>query len=446
MLRGVGVLVLLMSATVASADDLSRAEQLAWNKQFAEAEALYRMLPPSRRAQLGLARVVLWRGRYAEAVDRFNELLRANASDTDALEGRATAAYWSGDYRSAARDFRRVLELDAKREFARTSLSEIASTARPSQRIEFGGVRDDQPLDIKRAEVSATLFSDPLTRWTVVLGGAHFDGEVRGTRDAELFRVENETRWRDFTFGAAAGAFDGDFIGHAGVRWKQLALRIDRQAEVASATAIRNRAFSTTTTLRWSRERNWIAAIEGSHRAYSDDNSGYAVVAYAVAPVWESGGKPPHSTWTLWAGGSAAARDTDESRFNVTSVSSTLEDGFFRYRYRGEYDPYWTPDDLREARAVIALERSFSRGHVKLHADAGLARDRGRAFGPDTGSGPFPPQIFTFAFARDYNPYRFGVAADVALAHGFRIEAGAERSVTVDYRSTSFHAALVRRR
>lgn len=434
-MRRILVLVLVWCAATASADDLSRAEQLAWNKQFADAEALYRTLPPSRRAQLGLARVVMWQGRYAEAISLFNEL-----NDVDALEGRATAEYWSGDYRGAARDFGLVLKLDPKREFARTSLTEIAATARPSQRIEFGGVRDDQPLDVNRAEVSATLFSDPLTRWTVAIGGAQFDGGVRGTRDAEYVRVENETRWREFVFGAAAGAFDGDFVGNASVRWKQLALRVERQEELASATAIRNSAFSTTTTLRWSRERDWIAAVEASHRSYSDDNSGYAFVAYGVAPVLK------RESWTAWAGGSVAARDTDQSRFNATSVSSTLENGAFRYRYRGEYDPYWTPDDLREARAVFAVERSFSRAHLKLHADAGVARDRGRAFGPDLGSGPFPPQIFTFAFDRSYNPYRFGLIGDVALAHGFRIEAGAERSVTVDYRSTTFHAALVRRR
>ena len=112
-MRGVvAVLVMLIAATAARADELDRAERLAWNKQFAESEALYRTIiakQPSRRATVGLARVVMWQGRYDEAIGRFDELLRANARDVDALEGRATAAYWSGDFRSAARDFRRLL-------------------------------------------------------------------------------------------------------------------------------------------------------------------------------------------------------------------------------------------------------------------------------------------------------------------------------------------------
>src|SRR5687768_15283203 len=149
--------------------DLNTAERLAWEKRFAESEALYRQIlasdPESTNARLGLARVVMWQGRYAEAVAMFDDL-----EGIEALEGRATAEYWSGDLRSAARDFRRVLAIDPNREFARTSLREIESTARPSQRITIGAVHDDQPLDAMRAEVAATFFSDPLTRWSVIGG------------------------------------------------------------------------------------------------------------------------------------------------------------------------------------------------------------------------------------------------------------------------------------
>lgn len=427
-------------ALLLAANDLDRAEQLAWSRQFAEAEAIYRAAPPSRRARLGLARVVMWQGRYAEAIPLFESLLKTNARDVDALEGRATAAYWSGDYRRAARDFRRVLELDPKRDAARTSLSEIAATMRPSQRIVFAGQRDDQPLDVNRGEIAATFYSDPLTRWTVATGAMQLDTERRGSRGLEHVRVEGETQWRGLGFSGAAGVLGGGFVGHASVQRQSLTLRVERQAELASATGIRANAFSTSTTVRWHRERpSLIAAAEASHRIYSDNNRGHALIAYAVAPM-------KRGAWTLWGGGSVAARDTEESRFHATAVSSTREQDFFRYQYRGEYDPYWTPDDLFEARAVVAVERELPRGRVKLHADAGVARDKGRAFGPGEGSGPFPPEILTFAFDRDYHPYRFGVSTDVALAGAFRIEAGVERSVTVDYRSTSFHAALVRRR
>lgn len=435
------LLALLLASS--SFADLRTAEQLAWDKRFAESEALYRQLlagdPRSREARLGLARVVMWQGRYAEAIELFAQL-----DGVEALEGKATAGYWSGDLRSAARDFRRVLAIDPNRESARSSLAEIASTARPSQRISVSGMQDDQPLDAMRAEVASTFFSDPLTRWSAIGGTYQLDAGRIGETSGRYAAVENETRLGHFTFGGSLGVFefpDGVRrpVGSVSVRHRNLTLRVDRREELASATSLRTHAASTTATLRWSHDGRWIGAAEVSRRRYFDGNHGYAAIAYAVAPVVQR-------TWTLWAGASAAARDTEESRFRMTAVSSTRDQGFFRYQYRGEYDPYWTPDGLLEGRLVLALERRSARGGVKLHADGGYARDRGRAFGPDAGPGPFPASTFTFTFDRTYHPWRAGIAGDFALAPHWRIEAGVERAVTVDYRSTSVHAALVRRR
>ena len=436
-------LLLILLATSAFAADLRTAERLAWDKRFAESEAMYRDLlakdPQSHAARLGLARVVMWQGRYREAIGRFAEL-----EGVDALEGRATAEYWSGSSRGAARHFREVLALDPKREFARTSLREIEASTRPSQRVTIDSVHDDQPLDAIRAEVSASFFSDPLTQWSVIGGADHLDAARRGESNGQYALLENETRFAHITLGGSLGVFtfpDGVRrpIGGMRVRHRALELRIEHRQEIASATSLQTHASSTTTTLRWSHDKDWIAAAELIHKRYFDDNEGRAFVAYAVVP-WKRG------AWTWWSGGSMSARDTDESRFRLTAVSSTLAQGFFRYRYRGEYDPYWSPDHLLEARVVAAVERRMPRGSVKLHADAGYARDRGRAFGPDAGPTPLPSTTFAFAFDRAYHPWRAGISADVSLAPHWRIEAGVERGVTVDYRSTTVHAALVRRR
>lgn len=439
------LLPLLLGLTLsAAADELQRANELAWGKRFAEAEAVYRAIlerePRRGEAKLGLAWVVMWQGRYAEAVALFGEL-----EGIEAAEGRATALYWSGDLRAAAREFRRVLALDPGRETARRALGEIASTALPSQRIMVSGSEDDQPLDVLRGEVAATFFSDPQTRWTAIVGRYDLDARRFGrSAGGEYVSIANETTFRGMTAGASVGVFtwpDGVRrpVGGASLRRRALTLSIERRPELASATAITTHAASTTAALRWDYNRNAIAAAEVSHRRYSDGNDGRAAVAYAVFPL-------RRNAWTFWSGASAAARDTEESRFDITAISSTLEGGAFRYRYRGEYDPYWTPDNLVEARAVVALERQLKRGNVKLHADGGWARDRGRAFGPDFGSTPFPAATFAVAFARTYRPWRAGIAANVDLARAWRIEAGVERSATVDYRVTSFHAGLVRRR
>jgi hypothetical protein len=432
--------LLVCAAFAARADDLQRANELAWAKRFAEAEALYRSLPPSPAATLGLARVVLWQGRYGEAIALF-----ARLEGADALEGQAQAQYWSGDLRGAARSFRRLLALDPNRGGARQSLDEILATARPSQRITIDGAHDDQPLDFIRAEAAATFFSDPQTRWTVSAGRYAMTAE-RVARDADghFASIAGEATWRGFTTGATLGVFtfpDGvhQAIGGASVRRRSLTLRLERRPELTSATSLTTHAASTTTALRWDHDGRWRGAAEVLHRSYYDGNDGRAATAWGVVPL-------RRNPWTLWGGASVAARDTGESRFHVTSTSSTREQTDFRYTYRGEYDPYWTPDDLLEARAVVAVERRMSRGTLKLQADGGWARDRGRTFGPDVGPTPFPDGTFAFAFVRTYHPWRAGLTADLALIGDFRVEAGVERSVTVDYRSNSFYAALVRRR
>ncbi|HEX8407839.1 MAG TPA: tetratricopeptide repeat protein [Thermoanaerobaculia bacterium] len=403
--------VLVAVAFAATADDLQRADELAWAKEFAAAEALYRQIlakqPQSGAAKLGLARVVMWQGRYPEAIRLFAQL-----DSVDALEGRATALYWSGDLRGAARGFREVLERDASRDFARTSLAEIASTALPSQRVSVEGSTDDQPLDAIRSEIAATFFSDPQSRWTATVGAWRAGPRPAvppapgrpggGDRSGEYASVSNETTWRGLTAGGSLGVFTWPNgvrrpIGSASVRYRQVTVSIVRRPELATATSLRTHPASTTTSLRWDYSRNVIAAAEVSHRRYFDGNEGSGAYAYAIVPL-------RRNAWTFWSGASVAARDTDESRFTEAGV----------------YDPYWTPDNLVEARAVFALERRF----LKVHADAGRARDRGLS----------------------YHPWRAGLTANVDLARGFRIEAGIERSSTVDYRSTSFHAALVRRR
>jgi len=444
------LLTVLILSTAAHADeaDLRTAEKLAWEKRFAESEVVYRRIltsePQSQTARLGLARVVMWQARYAEAIARFRELEGAEAPvGIEALEGRATAEYWSGDLRAAARDFRRVLAMGPEREFSRTSLRDIEANARPSQRMTVDAADDDQPLDVVRAEAASTFFSDPLTRWSIVGGTYRLDAGRIGQTDGQYVTIENETGVGRFTFGGSAGLFtfpDGVRrpIGSVSARWRAFIVRVDHRQEMDSAPSLRTHASATTTTLRWSHDRNWLGAAEISDRRYFDDNHGRAVIAYAVAPL-------RRGLWTFWGGASAAAGNTEESRFRMTAVSSTGEQGFFRYQYRGEYDPYWSPDDLLEGRLVMAIERRGARGEVKVHADAGYARDRGRAFGPDRGPGPFPATTFTFAFDRTFHPWRAGITAGFTPAPRWRIEAGIEHSVTVDYRSTSLHAALVRR-
>ena len=389
-MKRAAILLLFSLALPLFGDTLQRANELAWAKRFSEAEAIYRRLPPSPRQQLGLARVVMWQGRYAEAIALFDRL-----EGVDALEGKAQAQYWSGDWRAAAGNFRRVLQLDPRREDSRRSLNEILAAARPSQRVTVGGVTDDQPLDLIRTEIAANLFSDPQTRWTVAIG--RYAGDASG----RFASIANETTIRGLVVNGSLGVFtwpDGvrGPVGSASVRRGTLSARVERVPEIATVTSFDTHVASTLTALRWETSRRWLAAAEVNRRSYSDDNEGWTALAYAMAPL-------QRNEWTFWAGGAFTARDTEESRF-----------------FDGRYDPYWTPQDLVEARAVVAIQR----GPVKLHADGGWARDWGRR----------------------YRPWRAGLTANAPLARDFRIEGSIERSVTVDYRATTFYVSLVRRR
>ena len=434
------------AAAAAPADDLERARQLAWSKDFAASEALYLQIlerdPGSRDAQLGLARVILWQGRYDEAIRRFTAI---QPQDADTLEGRALASYWRGDLRTAARTFEQVLARDANREQSRQSLAEIQALARPEQRMTVRFIEDDQPLDRLHVEAEATHFSDPLTRWSVLAGGYAMDAGRVGQSEGGFVVVGNQTSWRGIELRGGLGLFtypDGVRrpIGHLGLRRGSLELRIEQQEALASASSLRTHASALTTTLRWSRERNWISALEVSHRSWFDENETVAAVAYGVAPLVKRGGL------TVWGGASLAARDSSEPRFDIAAVSSSREGEGFRYTWRGEYDPYWAPREQFEALLVAAVEYRRDRGGVKLHADAGVAQDQGRAFGPDTGTTPLPTSSYAFEFDRRYDPHRFGITLDREIVAGYRLEAAAERSATVDYHSTSFYVSLVRRR
>jgi hypothetical protein len=442
----IGALACAGAASAASiADDLHAAEEMAWAKRFAESEALYRSIleraPRSVPAMLGLARVVMWQLRYAESIALFDAIQPPTA---ESLEGRATAEYWSGNLRAASRGFRRVLAMSPDSESARRSLAEIGSLAVPSQRVSFDRAHDDQPLSAVRGEVAATFYSDPQTQWTVAASTYSLEAEHVGDSSGESVSVANETVFGRFAIAGNAGVLafpDGVRrpIGGASLRYGSFLVSVNRREELATATAIRTHAASTSATLRWSHDRDWIAAAEVTTRRYFDGNTGQSALVYAVAPL-------RRGNVIFWGGASAAFRDTEESRFRMTSMSGSRDAGFFRYQYRGEYDPYWTPDNLVEGRLVGALESRLGSLGLKVHGDAGYARDRGRAFGPDAGPASLPASTFTFAFDRAYRPWRAGITLDWVLTPSLRLEAGAERSSTVDYRSNTIHVALVRRR
>jgi tetratricopeptide (TPR) repeat protein len=420
---------------------LEQAQQLAWQKQFAAAEKLYRQAlqsdPASRAARFGLAQVLLWEGDYREARTMFRSIAGA-----DAAEGAATAAYWQGDFRTAAREFAALPD----RDFARRSLAEIRSASDGNERIDFDGVDDNQPYRAWRSSATASMFSDPLTRWDVTAGGYSIRNITRGETRTEPFAMVSNAYvlpWQRLTITSSIGALrfpDSSTrpIGSLTASWNRaanaLAITADHRELLTNASAIDTHASVTRFAASWTRYKphDWLAGFEAGHNRYFDGNSGDYAQGYFLWPFAKN----------FFAGASAAVRNSRETTFFLDSESSTLTGNFYTYSYRGAYRAYWTPIDFREARAIVAFATSM----LKVQVEGGIGSDRARAFGPPSGLSLIPSNIFVFDFRRTFHPWRADVSWSAPIAPSYRVQVDVERSVTVFYAANGIRASLVRHR
>lgn len=441
-------IAVLLTAPAVIADesaDLQRAQKLAWDKQFSAAERVYRDVlersPQSREAALGLARVLLWEGRYRDARRRFIAL--------GDREGAATAAYWQGDYRTAAREFRSL----PGNSFARESLAAIEQNARGTDRVAATWLDDDQPFQALRVAGSSSFFSDALTRWDAEAGWASLAApRLDDRRTTPFATLANETvlPWQRLTIRSSAGIQrypdrSMRFIGELSGRWRvwkatTLSATVARRELLATTTSLASHPFVTTRSIQWLRslDRSWIAGAElGSHR-YFDSNRGRYAQGYLLLPLrWSA------APAALYAGASAAFRDTAGDRFYLEAVSgSRTAAGGFSFAYRGAYTPYWTPRHQREVRAIALI--TFA--HLKLQLETGTAHDTVAGFGPDSGSTPLPSGIFSFDFRRTSHPGRAAITFDHKLTPRYGFQVTAERSTTAFYTANAIHASLVRQR
>lgn len=412
-------LSLLPPASAATIDDdLRAAEQLAWQKDFAPAEARYRAVlarsPRSRAASLGLGQVLLWEQRYADAAAIYRGLLRDAPADVDARKGLATAEYWSGDFRAAQRDYAAVLRARPHDAEASRAVAEIASASAPLVASDDEAVSDDQPLRRARVGVAYTFFSDPLTTWTATAGSylLHARAADGGSATAPFASLGGSTafasaRWRAsgtlrlFRFpDGEAKALGGVSLAHD---WRGMTLRfdVDRHELLYTASAIGSHPSETVTTFAWRRDRDRFASAAALHAIrYFDGNAGRAADTYHLVRVANGARR------SLSVGGAVSYRDTDESRLRFIGAEQ-------------RYDPYWTPEQLLEGRGVAVAAVNAGRAAIALHADGGWARDR------DLGA------------RRTFHPWRVSADVSFPLTGVFRASAGIERQSTVFYRADS---------
>jgi tetratricopeptide (TPR) repeat protein len=370
------LLVAFAAAAATVADDLRHAQQLLWEKQYADAAAVY------------------------------SNILRAHPNNIDALAGLATAEYWAGDFREARRDFARMLAKRPNDTDARKAVSDIDLASVPIVTSGIDGTTDDQPMRRSVAVAGYTAFSDPLTKWTATAGSYSLAARALGFgRATAPFAGVSGTMafpWQHLSASASLRLFrfpDGHTqpLGSLALArtWGRATLTgsIARDELLYTATSLRSHPNATTSSLSWSRTTaaaSSAAALRDIR--YFDHNRGVAAEAYHLVRVAHG------ATSALNAGASFSYRDTNESRFA-----------------NGIYDPYWTPKELREVRGILTAAFRVKAAAIHLHADAGVAHDAD--------------------LARTFHPWRTAADADFPIRASWRATLAVERQSTVFYRA-----------
>jgi hypothetical protein len=379
--------VILAALALTLAEWLARVNALAAQHRLPEAERAaseaVREFPDSRDAQLALANVLLWEGRYSDARGRFAVLVARNDRDSDARLGMAQSEYWSGDYRRALADFRRV----ASHPEARRAMAEIEAVSRPGYAAGATLLADPQPYRAASGGVSLFAFSDPLTKWQLDVGELH--RESGALRDNSPFvRAGVETTHGRTTLRAALGSnavagslLRADFKLGSSV----VSAAVSREALLRTAASLRAHPTANIVSLRWAEGDRF--AVHAEKLRYFDRNDGTAIDAFAL-----------HQLGAISLGASAAWRDTRQSRFTGAV-----------------YDPYYTPQKQRDLRAVA----SWSANGFGVHLDGGIGHD---------------------AVAGSFHPWR---AAASWTKGAFRIDA--EHNSTAFYRSNEIRASVAGR-
>jgi tetratricopeptide (TPR) repeat protein len=435
--------------------ELSLAETLAWAKRFPQAEAQYRAVLQrdhnSRAAALGLGQVLLWEHHYAAGAAQYRRVLSAHPGDVDAQRGLAFADYWSGDYRRAQRELQALLRSRPNDAEVRKALADIGYGSRPVAATDGSVVNDDQPFRRAMATATYTAFSDPLTKWTATAGTYAVAAQRLGfgSATAPFAGVGGDAKFPASQLRAAVSIRllrfpDGvtQPLGNVALsrEWNNNAVRaaVDRSELLYTATSMLSHPCATTATLGWSRSTDAASSAAAVHATrYFDGNHGRAADAYHLFRVAHS------RSASLMMGGAASYRDSDETRFRLVGASATRTANGYDYAYTAQYDPYWTPQQLAEVRAIVAASVVAGRTTFHLRADGGIGRDRDLQFGSSSGASASVPVFVTPATVmRTFHPWRVSADAVIPTRGSMSFTAGFEHQVTVFYTANTFHFGL----
>ena len=355
-----------------------------------------------------------------------------------------TLAYWTGDFAEAQRRFVDALELDPSHADARRQLREIELAAASWIRIGAGGWDDDQPMQRFTASAEGGWFANPLTPFTLNAHTIGFaaDGiaeNISAVEGAVVTYLPQARLELDVGAGVVQRTFgDGtDWTGRMalGARLSgNLLLRL---------SAARTPYFNTTASLstpvmtesvegllRW-RRGGWTAEGVARQERYPDDNDITTGYVWFLAPLVR------RTRGALQIGYSFTAQSAAENRFVPRDENLIFPPGQPPSTVPGEYDPYYTPRNLR-VHSALGSARLAPNERWTLTADVTVplhARDDA----PVLSVVPSPPdvEIVRTYYDRQFTPWNVRGGIDIGLTEAMRIALSLEHGQRAYYEFSS---------
>jgi hypothetical protein len=429
-----------------------------WAKDRVSADSLYALAlerhPQDANVRLEYGRFLIETRSTARARAVLTPMVSHSGAFAPAEVARArtllgTAEYWGGNFTAARRLFLSALDLDSTVTDARHQLAEIETASAPWIRIGSRIWDDDQPLTFVQFEAEGGWFLDPLTPWGVRAQSTLFDVDSlsESTLSAEAtFATYVPRAHLDVSAGAGilARSFDEstDWTGRftLGIRLPRTISLHARYARTPYTSTIRSlgQAVMVQTVesgARWGRVRGWMGEAVGRREIFPDDNHISTGFGWLLAPLWS------RDAGTFHVGYGFTATAADRSRFNARG-SIDVRPGQGVVPVDGEYNPYYTPRNLRAHSALADVRLTDSRRWsaeanvryaVSAHDDA-----------PVLVALATPPTITVARgfYDRSFHPWNARGSLDWSATSAVRIGLGVEHGREAYYSYTAARAEL----
>jgi Tfp pilus assembly protein PilF len=355
-----------------------------------------------------------------------------------------TADYWRGDFTGARNKFRAALALDSSLADARRQLVEIETATAPWVHVGTDLWDDDQPLRYASFNADGGWFATPLTPIDVRARSSVYD--ANGASEEMLTAEASVTSYfptAHIDLSAGGGVVDRSF--GASLDWTAratLGVRLPGSV-VLQAKYARSPYTNTVRSLdqgimaqtleanaRFGKAASWNGELGARHEIYPDSNSVSSGFGWILAPL-ASG-----EDGTLHIGYGFTAQSAVESRF-LPQGDVNVRPGDPPTMIPGEYNPYYTPNNLRVHSALANVTLRPSR-QLRIEAGGGYALNAHEE-APVLYAVASPPSVTVERtyYDRSFKPWSARGSIDWNATPAMRISVGAEHGREAYYQYTS---------